>query len=102
LHILEEQREISRYRLQLGVRQLDLGFFVGGDRLDPRISWASILAKYLRELLLRSFNRWFSAKIPNLRSTAGYPEDAARFIADVERALGPDGGLERAAWVRIK
>jgi len=37
-----------------------------------------------------------------LRATAGYPEDARRFIADVEAVLGPDAGLERAMWIRSK
>ena len=74
---------------------------MGGDRLDPRISWGSILAKYLRELCLRAFNRYFVARVPGLRPTAGYPEDAKRFIAEVDAALG-DGGLERAAWIRSK
>jgi hypothetical protein len=51
---------------------------------------------------LRALNRYFVERIPELRPTAGYPEDAARFIQNVEAALGPDGGLERAAWIRCK
>lgn len=102
LHVLGEARDVSRYRMSFSRREIELGFFVGGDRIDPRISWASILAKYLRELLLRPFNRYFAERVSGLRPTAGYPEDAKRFIDDVEQALGPDGGLERAAWVRAK
>lgn len=100
-HLLE-QRDCSHYRMQVDGRRVELGFVMGGDRLDPRISWGSILAKYLRELVLRALNRYFAERIPDLRPTAGYPEDAARFIKDVEAALGPDGGLERAAWIRCK
>lgn len=99
---LTEIRERSHYRLKLGVRRVELGFVMGGDSLDPRISWGSILAKYLRELIVHSLNRYFCERIPNLRPTAGYPEDARRFIQHVEAALGPDGGLERAAWIRCK
>lgn len=100
LERLGEESERSSYRMSSAVRRIELGFVMGGDSCDPRISWASILAKYLRELIMRSLNRYFAAKVPELRPTAGYPEDARRFIADVEAALGPDGGLERAAWVR--
>jgi ribonuclease HII len=100
-HLLE-QRECSHYRMRVDDRRIELGFVMGGDSLDPRISWGSILAKYLRELVLRALNRYFAERIPELRPTAGYPEDAARFIQNVEAALGPDGGLERAAWIRCK
>lgn len=102
ISLVLEQRERSHYRVGLGSRQLDLGFVMGGDRLDPRISWGSILAKYLRELLLRAFNRHFFARVNGLRPTAGYPEDAKRFIAQVQAALGDGGGLERDAWIRCK
>ena len=96
-----EQRACSRYQLELGERSVELGFVMKGDRLDPRISWASILAKYLRELILRSFNRYFAARLPDLRPTAGYPEDAKRFIAELRAAL-KDELPERSAWIRSK
>jgi ribonuclease HII len=100
--IVAEARDSSRYRLNLPSGELELAFLVGGDRIDPRISWGSILAKYLRELMLRPFNRYFAGRVARLRPTAGYPEDARRFIDEVEAALGQDGGLERAAWIRCK
>jgi hypothetical protein len=104
INLVLEQRERSHYRLSLGLhpRRLDLGFVMGGDRLDPRISWGSILAKYLRELVLRAFNRYFSARVRGLQPTAGYPEDAKRFIAQVQASLGHGGGLEQRAWIRCK
>lgn len=102
LACVAEQRERSIYHLRLGKRELGLGFVMRGDSLDPRIAWASILAKYLRELMLRAFNRYFAMRIEALRPTAGYPEDARRFIAEVEAALGPDGNLPRQLWIRCK
>jgi ribonuclease HII len=97
-----ERRESSHYRLHFDRRRIELGFVMGGDRLDPRISWASILAKYLRELVLRAFNRYFAARLPQLRATAGYPQDAKRFIAEVEAGLGRELGFGREAWIRCK
>lgn len=102
LERLGEAAERSHYRLSSSARRIELGFVMGGDRCDPRISWASILAKYLRELIMRGLNRHFAERIPELRPTAGYPEDARRFIADVEAELGPDGGLSRDVWIRVK
>ncbi|PRP90111.1 ribonuclease HII [Enhygromyxa salina] len=103
LERIGERRDLSCYELSLSgadAREVELGFVMGGDRLDPRISWASILAKYLRELILRAFNRYFIARVPSLRATAGYPQDAKRFIAEVEAALGRELGLEREQWIR--
>jgi hypothetical protein len=102
LERLGEADDRSNYRISSAARRIEIGFVMGGDGCDPRISWASILAKYLRELIMRGLNRHFAARIPDLRPTAGYPEDAKRFIADVEAALGPAGGLPREAWIRSK
>lgn len=102
LETLDEQRARSHYRIASAGRRVELGFVLGGDRVDPRISWASILAKYLRELIMRSFNRYFAGRIAGLRPTAGYPEDARRFIAEVEAALDGELGLDAAAWIRAK
>lgn len=96
-----ERRERSRYGLALGQRAVELGFVMKGDQLDARIAWASILAKYLRELIMRALNAHFAARVPGLRATAGYPQDARRFIAAAEAALGPET-LDRGIWIRTK
>lgn len=101
LEIVSQLRERSHYRLGFDAGRVDLGFVMKGDRLDPRISWGSILAKYLRELVLDAFNAHFSERIPGLRATAGYPEDAKRFIAEVRAALGTQVP-ESSAWIRSK
>jgi ribonuclease HII len=107
IHTIEETRECSRYDLEqpaVGGRSpqpIEVAFLMRGDQIDPRISWASCLAKYCRELMMRSFNRYWRARIADLAPTAGYPEDARRFIAEVEdhaEALG----FARDEWVRSK
>ncbi|MFO7565028.1 MAG: hypothetical protein R6X02_20450 [Enhygromyxa sp.] len=102
LERLGEASERSHYRMSSSARHIELGFVMGGDRCDPRISWASILAKYLRELIMRGLNRHFAERVPDLRPTAGYPEDARRFITELEAALGPGAGLARELWIRSK
>lgn len=102
LEVFSEHRPRSQYAMAVTDKRIDLGFVMGGDRLDPRISWASILAKYCRELIMRGLNRYFAANVPTLRATAGYPEDARRFIAEVEAVLGEGAGIGRRAWVRSK
>ena len=63
----------------------DIHFTVGGDSFGPT-ALASMLAKYLRERLMQSFNAFWQQHVPNLRPTAGYPLDAKRFRAEIEVA----------------
>ena len=57
---------------------------------------ASMTAKYVRELHMRLFNEWWQIHNPGLRPTAGYYQDARRFLGDTEtlrRQLGIDDRL---------
>ena len=45
-----------------------------------------MFAKYLRELAMVYFNRWWCAAVRDLKPTAGYPRDAGRFINDLRAA----------------
>jgi hypothetical protein len=54
------------------------------------VALASMLSKYLRELLMEQFNAFWAERVTGLKPTAGYPGDARRFyddIADVRQAL---------------
>ena len=61
------------------------------------VALASITAKYVRELFLRRLNHYFQQRIPGLKATAGYPQDAARFLREIEPHL-PE--TQRSALVR--
>jgi ribonuclease HII len=47
------------------------------------VALASMLSKYLREVLMREFNSFWQVHLPELKATAGYPGDAARFYAEI-------------------
>jgi len=96
LEILEESGRASRYAKgeELGVllvSKADDGYFP--------VSLASMAAKYVRELMMGRFNRYWSAKLPELKPTAGYVQDARRWLIDAEGVLedGDRGGLVRIA-----
>jgi len=76
---LEETPHLSRYR----VSETELRFQVGGEAHLP-VACASIIAKYLRELSMVRFNRFWKGHCPDVRPTLGYPVDAKRFRDDVE------------------
>jgi hypothetical protein len=91
---LRESTASSRYR----VRTAEFRFEVQSERFLP-VALASMVSKYVRELSMLLFNRYWAGHVPELKPTAGYPGDSHRFrraIADRQRELGiPDEVLWR-------
>lgn len=63
---------------------LEIHFTVGGDTFPPT-ALASMVAKYLRERLMESFNLFWQQHLPDLKPTAGYPVDAVRFRDQIQQ-----------------
>jgi ribonuclease HII len=79
---VSEAPAASRYHIA-GRR---VSFVVGGESASPLTALASCIAKYARELHQLLFNRNWSSVIPGLAPTAGYPEDARRWLAALGEA----------------
>ena len=75
----------SSYELEADGRQMRLHFVVGADQRFFPVSLASMVSKYLRELLIDNINRYFADFLPDLRPTAGYWKDGLRFIDDLKK-----------------
>jgi hypothetical protein len=58
-------------------------------------------SKYLRELAMRALNAFWGPRVPGLRPTAGYPQDARRFRNDIAATRRELGIEERVLW-RVK
>jgi ribonuclease HII len=56
---------------------------MGGESFLP-VALASMTAKYLRELAMTAFNSFWQQQQPDLRPTAGYPQDARRFAGEID------------------
>jgi len=91
---LNEGLESSRYRLGTS----ELRFEARAERYLP-VAVASMVSKYVRELSMEAFNRFWQQHVPDIEPTKGYPGDAWRFrqeIADAQQRLGiPDVVLWR-------
>ncbi len=87
LRIICENPEVSSYELQAHDGAMRLHFKVGADEKYLPVSLASMISKYLRELLIGCINRYFSDFSPNLKPTAGYWTDGLRFIEDLKTSL---------------
>lgn len=80
-----------------GARAMTITFMPEADSAHFTVALASMLAKLVRELMMQRFNRYWSARIPELKPTAGYALDARRWLSDV----GPRASAaERATLIR--
>lgn len=89
------RRERSDYR----VGPDTLSFRVRADADAPWVGLASMLAKYLRELAMDTFNEHFRSLCPQVRPTAGYVQDGRRWLDETRAARAtasvPDERLVR-------
>ena len=87
-----EGRQSSTYRFGPRERRVEFQFRAKAESCLPA-ALASMASKYLRELAMEAFNAFWTARVPNLAPTAGYPQDARRFRAEIaakQRELGID------------
>lgn len=63
------------------------------------VALASMLSKYVRELHMTLFNRYWRERMTDLKPTAGYALDARRFLKDIEELI-PRLGIDPAALIR--
>jgi hypothetical protein len=98
-----EGPELSRYTIRDSGRRrrLDLSLLPRADAGDGLVALASIVSKAIRERWMDAFNAHWSARIPDLKPTAGYPVDAARFRLAIEADCAARG-LEPCLWWRAK
>ena len=73
-----ESADLSSYRLGT----MDVRFQPRAESHFP-VAVASMISKYLRELAMLRFNRFWRARLPELRPTQGYPVDARRFKEEI-------------------
>jgi ribonuclease HII len=75
----EESAQASVYRLD----RHRIAFRVGGESASACTALASCVAKYARELHMLLLNRWWGERLRWLKPTAGYPEDAKRWLHQI-------------------
>lgn len=105
VRVLEESDRCSRYACSLDRHGIDddgqgigLLFMPECERAHLPVALASMTAKYVRELAMARFNRHWCERIPNLKPTAGYRQDAARWLRDAAAFLGDE---DRRELVRL-
>jgi ribonuclease HII len=99
--IVEETETISVYRIQSGQRQAEISFTVSAEDRHLPVALASMLSKYLRELFMELFNRFWSLHVPQIEPTAGYHVDGKRFYEEV-RPLVQHLGVDEKLVYRLR
>ncbi|HEX4589433.1 MAG TPA: hypothetical protein VH120_05865 [Gemmataceae bacterium] len=95
---IRESALVSEYQvLGLG-REVLLVFRPRAESEALPVALASMLAKYLREVFMRQFNRFWVGHIPGLKPTAGYPGDARRYYNSIRAAMLKLGIEPEAVW----
>ncbi len=85
--IIEEIKGTSAYHVQRGIEDLHISFLVKGEDRNPLIATASCIAKYARELHMHLFNDYWTGRMNWLKHTAGYPQDAKRWLFQLGEGL---------------
>lgn len=81
ISVERETKDLSTYNLD----ESQIRFQVKGDDKYLETALASIFSKYIRELMMLSFNQYWKRSNPQLKGTAGYPLDGKRFIQDLKK-----------------
>lgn len=89
----QEGRQLSSYR----VGSADVHFQAKAEAHFP-VALASMVSKYVRELSMTLFNRFWANQVPGLKPTQGYPVDARRFKRDIAEAQARLGLSDDVLW----
>ena len=101
VRVIAESKDESCYAVPYRGGEFTIRFTVKGDSFTP-VAFSSMVAKYVREKAMESFNAYFADLAPQpLRPTAGYPVDADRFLKDIE-AIVREQNIDLATLVRSR
>jgi ribonuclease HII len=94
----EEGADRSHYEVMGLKRPVRVTFQPRADQANFCVALASMVCKYLREVLMSEFNSFWQEKVPGLEPTAGYPLDARRFFEAIKPALKKLGIARECIW----
>lgn len=100
LSVIRQDEKMSSYELTRSGKTMWIHFCLKADTKYLTVSLASMVSKYLREVMMESLNDYFCRFSQDLKPTAGYWQDGKRFIADLGK-LTPDLTYDPKQLIRI-
>ncbi len=101
VRVLEESAACSGYLLTLPTGRAAVYFQEKSEKHCLATALASMVCKYLRELFMHAFNRWWQAHRPEVKPTAGYYQDAMRWLGEMQPTIA-SLGIDRSMLVRCR
>lgn len=98
---ITEGNQLSTYNINNADRKMDVSFIAGADSKYFPTALASMFSKYIRELFIKLFNAFWQENVPDIKPTAGYPEDARRFLSQIHN-MKKRLGISDDILIRIK
>jgi hypothetical protein len=95
---IEQGPDMARYEVDFGGSPVEMMFMPEAESAHLPVALASIAAKFVRELAMMRFNRYWCSRVPELKPTAGYYADARRWLDDMGERLSAS---DREALVRL-
>lgn len=102
LKILKETPKTSSYQLTGPEKKMRIHFLVKADAKFLPVSLASMISKYLREILVEDINLYFQNRFSGLKPTAGYFKDGMRFLKDLEKFAAEGKIYQKELLVRSR
>ena len=94
----EEHMDRSFYQVLGCGQEIHLTIQPRADGEHFCVALASMVSKYVREVLMLEFNRFWQKQVPGLRATAGYPMDSSRFFDEIRPAVERLGMEVATVW----
>ena len=85
--IVDETDLVSEYTMEHQHRRGRFVFAVGAEDRQLPVALGSMVSKYLRELYMKLFNRYWLSQVSDLAPTAGYYSDGRRFYREIRPAV---------------
>ena len=86
--VIDESEKLSAYRITAAGRSAEIHFIVNGEDKHLPVALASMMSKYVRELMMLMLNSFWAARVPDLAATAGYYTDGRRFFGQIQDTAG--------------
>ena len=99
--VLEEGDACSDYVVCQGPRSMRITFAVQAEQQHLPVALASMVCKYVRELMMELLNRFWQARVEGLAPTAGYYTDGRRFFGQIRQAM-TDLNVDQALLYRSR
>lgn len=102
IRTIGETREQSDYEFSSPTSPtLRCRFVARSESQFPSVALAACIAKYMREVVIVAFQAHFRSRYPMVKATAGYPQDAQRFLQELKAHNAPELlSPAQSTWIR--